>query len=277
MTWWEVKTVLNANRLIKSFEEIVGWPYVSPGSNDRNGIDCSGAFVRAFRAQGGNIYHGSNRIIRAHCRGVFQVVDAAQLVPGMAVFKRREDGSEPGEYKPGGGFFNPMMTGNFYHIGLVCSVNPLRIIHATPPVAKVDTVIKGTTGNPWGWAGWLKDVDYDAEEVPMVTQQAVVLTGLRMRAAPSEQGAYMLTIPQGSVIPVFGQQNGFAKTQWANRYGMHDGWVSEKHISYADDVEPGVDDPPDGADTDDPTVVLATAKGVCLAYRAQMDRLFEVT
>ena len=53
---------LTAAFLIRKFNEIIGWPYVSPGTNDENGIDCSGAFVRAYRAAGKNIYHGSNRI-----------------------------------------------------------------------------------------------------------------------------------------------------------------------------------------------------------------------
>ena len=39
--------MLNASKLCASAEECMGWPYVSPGTNDARGIDCSGLFVCA--------------------------------------------------------------------------------------------------------------------------------------------------------------------------------------------------------------------------------------
>ena len=41
--------MLDVKKLIKSAEECLVWPYVSPGSNDSRGIDCSGLFVKCFR------------------------------------------------------------------------------------------------------------------------------------------------------------------------------------------------------------------------------------
>ena len=37
--------MLNVKKLIASAESCLGWLYVSPGSNNQNGIDCSGLFV----------------------------------------------------------------------------------------------------------------------------------------------------------------------------------------------------------------------------------------
>ena len=59
--------MLDVNKLIASVEECLGWPYVSPGTNDSRGIDCSGLFVKAYRDQGASIYHGSNTIYRKYC------------------------------------------------------------------------------------------------------------------------------------------------------------------------------------------------------------------
>ena len=39
--------MLDVNKLIASVEECLGWPYVSPGTNDSSGIDCSG-FLTSF-------------------------------------------------------------------------------------------------------------------------------------------------------------------------------------------------------------------------------------
>lgn len=181
--------MLNKFKLIQSFEEIIGWPYESPGTNNKNGIDCSGAFVRAYKQQGASIYHGSNTIYRKHCGGKGAISSAADLVPGMAVFKRRADGKEPSQYKNDG-------IGNMYHMGLVTAVNPLRIIHATTPVAKMDTAL-----NNWTYYGRLSAVDYedDTEIKNTVYGKASVKTqsgSLNMRSAPSLGAQVVTKIPR---------------------------------------------------------------------------------
>jgi len=206
----EIIKVLDCNKLIESFEEIIGWRYVSPGSNDQNGIDCSGAFVRAYRLQGATIYHGSNRIIRAHCQNVFKVTDPGKLEPGMAVFKWRNDGNEPAEYKPGGGFYNPALTGNYYHIGMVCNTYPLRIIHASVPAAKVDITVTGVSGTPWSWAGYLKNVDYEGSGITMPDENTGNLmrvwaaegSTVNLRAMPGTHAGILKRVPIGTLLPV---------------------------------------------------------------------------
>ena len=78
--------MLDVNKLIVSVEECLGWPYVSPGTNDSRGIDCSGLFVKAYRDQGASIYHGSNTIYRKYCSEKGKLSSVSQLKPGMAVF-----------------------------------------------------------------------------------------------------------------------------------------------------------------------------------------------
>lgn len=145
--------MIRAIDLAGSFEEIIGWLYASPGSNDQSGIDCSGGFVRGYRKHGLSIAHGSNSIFRNHCSATGHIDgDASRLRVGMAVFKQRSDGQEPAKYQGDG-------IGNMYHIGLVTKASPLRIVHATPPAAKADTAL----GN-WTHYGWLEDVDYSESD-----------------------------------------------------------------------------------------------------------------
>ena len=113
--------MLDVKKLCASAEECLGWPYVSPGTNDSRGIDCSGLFVKCFRDQGTSIYHGSNTIYRKYCSEKGKLTSASQLRPGMAVFKW--NANTPEKFNDG--------LGDFQHIGLVVSVNPLRIIHAS--------------------------------------------------------------------------------------------------------------------------------------------------
>ena len=114
--------MLDLKKLISSVEACLGWPYVSPGTNDARGIDCSGLFVKAFRDQGSNIYHGSNSIYRKYCNEKGPITSEAQLCPGMAVFKWNPNTPEK--------FADSL--GDFQHIGLVTSINPLRIVHHLP-------------------------------------------------------------------------------------------------------------------------------------------------
>lgn len=244
--------MLNRDKLIQSFNEIIGWPYVSPGTNDRNGIDCSGAFVRAYQAQGASIYHGSNRIIRRYCSDAFRVTSENELEPGMAVWKWRNDGKEPAEYKPGGGYYDPDLLGNYYHIGLVVSINPLRIVHASTPVAKVDTSLKGVSGTPWSWAAHLSAVDYSGQYEPVPEPVGIWGTvttangSLRMWTQPGGQdnsaAEYMLTIPKGTRIKILAEalNNGvlWYQTEQANRNGTHTGWVISTLVTLDDDPEP---------------------------------------
>jgi len=124
--------MLNIQKMIASARECMGWPYVSPGTNDNRGIDCSGLFVKIFRDQGASIYHGSNTIYRKYCSEKGKLTRISQLKPGMAVFKWNPNTPE----KFGDGL------GDFQHIGLVASVNPLEIIHASTGTMCVTTDTK---------------------------------------------------------------------------------------------------------------------------------------
>ncbi len=250
--------MLNKDKLIQSFEEIIGWPYVSPGTNDRNGIDCSGAFVRAFQAQGASIYHGSNTIYRQYCSEVGKITSISQLQPGMAVFKHRADGNEPDKFKKDG-------IGNLYHIGLVVSVSPLRIIHATPPKAKVDAAL-GT----WSHYGKLKNVNYEglgqtegfAGSLPpdgvgatspngegtamenlgdvLYVARVTAKSGgtVNLRKAANKDAEVLAKVPIGSNVSVYREADGWAQVRCAGQMGY-------MMLEYLVDVE----SIPDGAGT----------------------------
>lgn len=143
--------MLNLDQLCRDFESCIGWPYESPGSNDSQGIDCSGMFVRAFRQQGAKIYHGSNTIWRQHLTRKGRLTRADQLSRGMAVFKWREDGDRQQDG-----------LGNFYHIGLVTQTAPLRIVHASTVGMQVraDDSIRN-----WTHWGALAGVRYPLDEL----------------------------------------------------------------------------------------------------------------
>ena len=132
--------MINIDKLIADFEDCLGWPYQTPGTNDSRGIDCSGMFVRAYRLQGQRIYHGSNTIWRKHLGDKGRIDSVRDLKPGMAVFKWKPE--TPAKFSDD--------EGDFCHIGLVTSVNPLRIIHASTEGMKVKADRKIGKWKYWG-------------------------------------------------------------------------------------------------------------------------------
>ena len=212
---------MNLTQMIEDFEAIVGWPYASPGSNDEQGIDCSGAFVRAFARQGKDIAHGSNTIYRKHCAKTGEIEAAESLRPGMAVFKHRVDGDEPAQYRTDG-------LGNFYHIGLVTAVEPLRIVHATPPVAKADTSL----GN-WSHWGILKEAALQAPDpLPQGVITADAGSTVNLRRQPSRQAGLVCRIPVGEKVTLIEKKGDWQKLAWQGKTG----WMLSEFIRREGDL-----------------------------------------
>lgn len=233
--------MINVKKLVQSALECLGWPYVSPGTNDQRGIDCSGLWVKCFRDQGGKIYHGSNTIFREYCTETGKLTSEKQLRVGMAVFKRKDWTNADRSNKWYG-----KDPGNLSHIGMVTSVNPLVITHATSPVCKQDFKI----GN-WAYWGKVKGVDYgsdpgpspeptpeptptpapDPEPTPVLTTATVWAENgkpVKMRAKPSTQCGLYDTLPVGTEVQVVK----YGDTWTTINYGRRKGWyIMTKFLS----------------------------------------------
>lgn len=235
-------TKIPAEKAVEMFEEIIGWPYVSPGTCDDRGIDCSGAWVRVYRGFGLKIDHGSNSQYRRFCDQTGKIQSTEGLCKGMAVFKVRnwkEDQVSHRDYQKA--------PGDVYHVGCVTSTDPLRIVHATPEYAKADREI----GN-WALWGQMKQVDYSgtagqesllepnihAQKADPGPGQAVVATissGLRLRKSPGKDGTVIRELPPGTVVQVQRVQGAWANVRWDIRPGLyHIGWccIGEEDTEY---------------------------------------------
>lgn len=225
---------ITSAQIKKDFEEIVGWTYVSPGTNDINGIDCSGAWVRCYKKHGYSILHGSNSIFRKECSSTGQITSKDDLKVGMMVFKNRFDGKEPEKYQNDG-------LGNFYHIGAVTSVNPLVIIHATSPNAKQDTKFNSSMN---GWTHWgignkveISDVVVDnnsnnggnetvATSGELQNKNCKVVTddktSANMRKRANVKGALVARIPDGEIVLVTSDSgDNYVGIRWEDAKGIY--------------------------------------------------------
>ena len=224
--------MLDVNKLIASAESCLGWPYVSPGTNDARGIDCSGLFVKCFRDQGASIYHGSNTIYRKYCSEKGKLTSVSQLQPGMAVFKWNPN--TPEKFNDG--------LGDFQHIGLVTSVNPLRIVHASTGTMCVTT---DTSIGKWKYWGWLKDVaqdtgdDQGGDEEPLAENEFATVTAdsgstVNMRSKAKSSAALVERVPIGARVEVLGTVGSWTKV----KFGSRTGYMMTRFLTAEEDQEP---------------------------------------
>ena len=239
--------MLSISKLSKSANECMGWPYVSPGTNDQNGIDCSGLFVKMYRDQGAKIYHGSNTIFREYCSSTGKLTSESQLQAGMAVFKLKAWTDADKSNKWYG-----KDPGNLSHIGYVDSVNPLRIIHASSAAGCVTT---DTKIGKWAYWGKLKDVDYgsspdpdpgpDPEPTPEPETKTMYVYAengkpVNMRTKPDIHSALVERVPVGASVTWLKEDG----SGWAYiKYHGFKGWMLECFL---------VEDPPGSSPDPDP-------------------------
>lgn len=204
--------------------------------------DCSGAFVRAYRAHGLTIYHGSNRIAREY---VVALLPPDQARPGMAAFKARKPGEKyydlPSEYKQGGKHYNGDMN-DYYHIGLV-DENPEFAINAQ---ATKTGVVRSKLSNGWSAVGYLTAVQYEDQEDDMMDKMVVNADKVNLRAAPDVNAARVEYLNKGDIVTL-----GIAYPDGWD-YVTHErksGYVMAK---YLDPIEADADaDDPPGTPPDD--------------------------
>ena len=111
------------------------WSYIW-GRAEKGCVDCSGAFVYAYKQLGHiSIAHGSNAIARRWIVGGMLPLSMAQ--PGMAAFKAKSPGEDgydlPERYEQGGASYTGDLM-DYYHIGLVDD-DPRFVLNAKSSVA----------------------------------------------------------------------------------------------------------------------------------------------
>lgn len=209
--------------------------------------DCIGLIIGAIRRSGGKWtgIHGSNYAARYSLQTKIQTVsNASSLSLGEVMLKGRDASSSsydlPDRYRKG----NSSDTGDYldyYHIGVVTSINPLKITHMTSPTIKVDTKL----GN-WKYHGKLKLVDYTVEETtepdnnggaeimtPILEAKVVGVNGyLNLRSTTDTNSSVLTTIPIDTVIHIYEKST---DKMWKTVYNGTVGYVNTKYLEVVGD------------------------------------------
>lgn len=228
--------MIKASALINLFQRMLDehWAY-ELGAAREGCVDCSGAFVWAYKQLGATIEHGSNSI--AHLR-VGEYVPVSEAKPGYAVFKLREWREDDS----GNRWFD-QQPGDCYHIGLMGRDG--RVLNAQS--TKTGFVASPASQN-WAFAAPLKAVSYsdNAEGGETMFGNATVKTQkagsyVNLREGASTRAAVIGKVYDGERVNVLREAGAvwiYGKTQ-----AGAEGYMSADYII---EDAPGADDAEDG-------------------------------
>ena len=241
MTYAElIQKFLEMVAKIKSLNPI----YKQPGDGSNGVCDCIGLIIGAIRRMGlrWTGIHGSNYGARYETVNLSYINSISELQLGDVVYKATDQngivkkacntGTKkykwklPSRYFKGNSYYNGDMK-DYYHAGVVTSVNPLRITHMTSPHMKVDTNLDGG----WNYHGQVKPIVKAVTSgtkptgtiqpvtlpanLPAVGATAVVVSSngypVKMREYPSTACATYIKLPVGTRVTILEPGEQWAK------------------------------------------------------------------
>lgn len=224
--------------------------YKQPGDGSGGVCDCIGLPIGAGRRAGFKYtgIHGSNFAARNRIVDLHYIDTTDRLKRGDVVLKACDStgkvrlacnkGSKthkydlPDRYKRGNPYYNGDLL-DYYHAGVVDSVNPLRIKHMTSPRMKVDTNLNGG----WNYTGKWRPV-YDecdgkpAPEpkpiptpVPSTGSKAIVVADngapVKVRQYPSTSCRTWDRVPCGTKVEIIDPGEDWAQINCGKRKGWY--------------------------------------------------------
>jgi hypothetical protein len=217
-------------------------PHYEKGHSGFDGLcDCIGLIIGAIRRAGGTWKgtHGSNYSARNEMEYLRPIAGNADLQVGELVYKAHEPGdagydAETIERR----YATSDDKRDYYHVGVVASVYPLRIRHMTTPLPKTDTSI-----GKWSWHGWLKKIDHKGEgkmQETVIIQGGNISKPIRMRQAASTGSPIIAEIPQGSQADLLEGGGAWNRVSWEGKTG----YVKSEYVvtgggDEGEDAQPG--------------------------------------
>lgn len=192
--------------------------YVEGGDGSGGKCDCVGLIIGAERLLGIKYsgIHGSNYFARHFTAELRRVTKADQLVVGQVVYKAKEPGSSG--YDLPRRYDKDPDRNDYYHIGYVLSVHPLKIVHCSAGGIHYDTKLR-----KWNFAGYIKGVDYmgisiPEPQIPDENGPAYVDVPndgtVNIRAAPRNNAKIQDRIREGTTVEVLAFEGEWAKVEY---------------------------------------------------------------
>lgn len=231
--------------------------------------DCIGLIKGAIRRAGGTPtgLSGTNYAARNTLK-LSKLTSDSQLKAGAVVLKSREPG-ETGYDLPEK-YANSADLRDYYHIGVVTGVYPLRITHMTTPTAKIDTKL-----GKWSWFGTLPHLGADAgggEQTVTDTITATVATPnngpANVRAGSGTSFKLVDRIKCGETVKITTKGDRWSKVEYAIGTRMIVGWISNDYLIFGEET-------PASSETIKITLTVEQARAMLAGLEALEDQIVD--
>lgn len=189
-----------------------------PGDGSDGYCDCIGLIIGAIRRMKlkWTGIHGSNWAARKEIYELKKITSQSELQPGDVVLKAVPKGNSnwdlPSRYRQGGKYYNGDLN-DYYHAGVVYSVNPFQIRHMSSKMT-IDT--KVNVYHPWTHYGKLNilikasgqptPAPTPDPDVPTTGTKAIVVAEsggtVNLRVGPSLKKRLICRVPLGTQVVV---------------------------------------------------------------------------
>ena len=228
--------------------------YKQPGDGSDGTCDCIGLEIGALRRMGlkWTGINGSNYAARYQTVNLAYIERTEQLEKGDIIYKaadekgivrlacdagtKKHEWMLPDRYKKGRAYYDGDLL-DYYHVGIVTGVNPLRITHMTSPAMKVDKSLSGG----WNYHGKSRPLVEEAERkagqeaqepdkkpdepVPSDGSRAIVTAGngkpVKMRQYPSKSCRTWENVPCGTEVEIVKPGEEWAEINCGKRKGWY--------------------------------------------------------
>ena len=215
--------------------------YRTGGVGKDGTCDCIGLIMGAMYEIGHKKYdlHSTNYFARFQMESLTKIKDEKELFPGQLLYRSRSSVAKlHARYQNGGSHYTGDIL-DYYHVGVVTRVKPLRIVECTE-YGSVTGIVISTKLKNWTHGGALKGVlydGYDEEDYPVINTtvpqnalfRAKVITQtdpLSVREWP-ETGPIIGRVPKGRTVEVMAEaEDGWPKI----RYNELVGYASGKYL-----------------------------------------------
>lgn len=202
--------------------------------------DCIGLLIGGIRRAGGawSGTHGSNYAARNEVEYLLPFDTADDLTVGEAVFKAAMPGGP--NYNLPSRYDSDPDRRDYYHVGVVTSVNPLEITHCTGP-----GIVRDTKRGKWNYRGWLRKVSREGDTMPdtqtTATVTAVSGSNVNLRASASTSAALVERVPVGATVTVLEYGDAWCRISYAGQAG----WMMRMYLHLSSDTSNETDAPAD--------------------------------
>jgi len=206
-----------------------------PGDGSDGYCDCIGLIIGAIRRMGlkWTGIHGSNWCARKEVVNLQPINSQSDLEVGDIVLKAVPKGHKnwalPKRYQQGGQYYNGDLN-DYYHAGVVYSMNPFQIRHMS---SKMTIDKKVNTYNPWNYhgksrqivaaAGGVAPTPTPSPDTPTTGAYAILVAPsgktVNFRKTPSLRGALIKQVPLGTKVEIVSPGEEWAKVKHDGKTG----------------------------------------------------------